>query len=761
MNKERTMQFIAGWLILAIFSVALFPHPDIALLSDIPRQGIVSAKSYVAPISFELPKTTEQLKREREQAEAKVRVVLEFNSEATGRILNNFHETMKLIDQYGRLTTRMSQTVSSGELQLLSREIAKIQQQLSHTLSSTAIHHLSLHAEARDTLAKVFEEVMTEGVSELLLASTPRQVTLYQEYHNVPELKSLLYAKTEVDLIRNGHEMTSPVSSIRPREVVIEDAFARIQLFASNSQGLQSAFYETLHTFTEPNIFYLEQETEKRRKAAAAEVNSSKGMVVKGMEIIAPGAIVTQEAVEKLEALHAALQAEEGERSSMTSGLGQTLFLLVLSALFCLYLVSMKSTHFVHIRHYWALIAIHILQMIAFNLADRVGNIAQQPSQFFPEGTDFIWIQPFLIAPVLCTVLFHFRIGLVSAIYTAVHMGMQSSFDLALTLSAFLTAWATIQFLHQIRYRSHFILSSVMGILTLNLVLMISLLLRNRMGWQDFWPQSLLGSLSILFCVSLSSLFLIHLFERIFGITTNLTLMELSDFNHPALKQLSERAPGSFHHSIMVGNLAEKAATRIGANPLLTRVIALYHDIGKSDRPAFFTENQKRGENPHDPMDPYASMKLIRDHVVDGLRLAKEYKLPEIISAGIPEHHGDNLIHSFYRKAKLAYPDREISAADFRYPGPRPRSKETALVMLADGIEATSRSMEDPTAEALSLLVQNVIQTRLQEDQLRESTLSINDLEEIEIGFLQSLEGMFHTRIKYPDGVFITNKVLP
>jgi putative nucleotidyltransferase with HDIG domain len=483
-------------------------------------------------------------------------------------------------------------------------------------------------------------------------------------------------------------------------------------------------------------------------------------MVAKGMEIIAPGTIVTQEAVEKLEALHAVLQAEDGRRSSMTSGLGQALFLLVISALFCLYLISMKSTQPLLMRHYWAFIVIHIVQIIALNLADQIGTVANQPSLFFPYGTDFIWIQPFLLAPVLCTILFHFRVGLISALYASVLMGMQSSYDLMTALAAFLTAWATIQFLHQIRYRSHFILSSLLGILTLNLVLFMSLLLRNRLGWQDFWPQALLGSLSILFCVSLSSLFLIHIFERFFGITTNLTLMELSDFNHPALKKLSERAPGSFHHSIMVGNLAEKAATRIGANPLLTRVIALYHDIGKSDRPAFFTENQKRGENPHDSMDPFASMQLIRDHVIDGIRLAKEYKLPDVVIVGIPEHHGDNLIHSFYRKAKLIFPDRKIEETDFRYPGPRPHSKETALVMLADGIEATSRSMEDPSADALTLLVQNVIQTRLQEDQLRESGLSINDLEEIEIGFLQSLEGMFHTRIKYPDGVFITNKVL-
>jgi putative nucleotidyltransferase with HDIG domain len=756
--NQRIVQYFAGWLVLAIFAVALFPHPDIAIQADIPRQGVIASRPYIAPISFNLPKSASQLERERDAAASKIDAVFEFNADVSVRLVANFHNTMDQIGQVGLLKTKISQTSNPATIEQLNQELNNLQQQLSVHLSSTAIHHLSLHAGARDTLTKTFEKIIMNGVSDILLASTSRQLNLYKEYHNLREIKYLLYSKPTINLVRDNKEIALEVSQIRPREAIIEDAFAGIQTAAINSQGLQSAFYEALHAFVEPNEFYLEKETLARRKAAADQINPSKGMVVKGMEIVATGSIVTQDAVEKLQALHLALQQEEGKRSMLTTGLGQALFLLVLTVLFCLSILMVRSSQFLNIRHYWAIIFVHLVQILVFYIMESLVTSADPGFLFFPEGTDYTWLQPFLLAPVLSTVLFNLRIGILSAAFTAVHLGMQVGYDLAIVVGAFVAILATIYFLRQIRYRSSFMLASVMGSLVLMVSLLVSLLLRNRLGWQDFWPGFVLGSLQITISLAVASFFLIHLFEKIFGITTNLTLIELSDFNHPALKRLSERAPGSFHHSIMVGNLAEKAATRIGANPLLTRVICLYHDIGKSEHPEFFTENQKRGSNPHDLLEAHQSMEIIRGHVTDGLNLAQQYKLPDIISAGIPEHHGSNIIHYFYSKALRDNLNQEISPEEFRYPGPRPQSKETALVMLADSIEATSRSMEDPDATKLSRLVQDVIQTRLQENQLRDSGLSIHDLEEIEIGFLQSLEGMYHTRIQYPEGVFISAK---
>lgn len=761
MTKERLVHALSGWLTLAIFTVALFPQRDLSIQSDIPRPGTVAARSYISPISFDVPKSASQLKREQSEAQGKVLAVFEYNADATARQLAEFHHTMEQIGQYGEIKALLASTPPGPQTQASTQKASSLYQELSRKLSSTAIHHLSMHASARDTLTNAFEKTLNTGVSEMLLASSPRQVSLYQGYHNLGNLKSLLYTKNEVTLIRNARESTVGTAKIRPRESIIEDAFAGIQLSASGSQGLQSAFYEVLHAFTEPNIFYLEKETESRRRAAAEQVNPSKGMVVKGMEILGRGAIVTPDAIEKLESLARALQSEHRKTSLLASGFGQGLVLLAITLLFASFLATVHTRGMIPIPHFWALISIHALTMLTSIGVDNLGQALSQSTALFPEGSEFLWLQPIVLAPALCTVLFHLRIGLVSALFISVHLGMQANYDLIMSLAGFFISASTILFLHQLRYRSHFLISSILGIIALAISLVVILLLRNRLEWIEFWPALLLGSIAILTSISLVSLFLIHLFERLFGITTNLTLMELSDFNHPLLKRLSENAPGSFHHSIMVGNLAEAAAKRIGANPLLVRVISLYHDIGKSSRPAFFTENQKKGENPHDPLAPEDSMNIIRDHVTEGLRLAKEHKIPGLVSAGIPEHHGDNVIHYFYRKALQQNLEQDIPMDRYRYPGPRPRSKETALVMLADSIEATSRSMEDPDPAALSKLVQDVIQTRLQENQLRESKLSINDLEEIEIGFLQSLEGMFHTRIQYPEGVFISIRRIP
>jgi hypothetical protein len=256
------------------------------------------------------------------------------------------------------------------------------------------------------------------------------------------------------------------------------------------------------------------------------------------------------------------------------------------------------------------------------------------------------------------------------------------------------------------------------------------------------------GSINIVACTALASVLFIHLIERIFGITTVLTLMEMSDFNRPALKRISELAPGTFHHSIQVSNLAEKVADSIGANSLLVRVMALYHDIGKTMRPEYFTENQKQGVNPHNNLDPLQSAKIIVGHVEQGAVLAKDYKIPEVVAAGIREHHGTTLIQYFFAKAVDA--GAVVDEDDFRYSGPKPQSKETAILMLADIIEATSRSMADQSAEALADMIHKTIEGRFHEGQFSECDLSIRELFKLEKAFLHSLDGTYHTRVKYP-----------
>ncbi len=242
-------------------------------------------------------------------------------------------------------------------------------------------------------------------------------------------------------------------------------------------------------------------------------------------------------------------------------------------------------------------------------------------------------------------------------------------------------------------------------------------------------------------------------FEAVFSYTTDIKLLELANLNHPLLRELIMRAPGSYHHSMMVGSLCEAAAEAVDANPLLARVGAYYHDIGKAKNPQYFAENQQPGENPHDKLKPNMSALIIKNHVKDGLEMAKQHRLPNEIQDFIAQHHGTSLISFFYHRAKkMEDPDiPEVDEDDYRYPGPKPQTRETAISLLADGIEAASRAMHNPTPARLKGLVQKMINKAFTDGQLDECDLTLRDLNDIAKAMTRILTGIFHQRPEYPD----------
>jgi putative nucleotidyltransferase with HDIG domain len=243
---------------------------------------------------------------------------------------------------------------------------------------------------------------------------------------------------------------------------------------------------------------------------------------------------------------------------------------------------------------------------------------------------------------------------------------------------------------------------------------------------------------------------LLIMIGSLLGITTNLQLIELSRPDHPLLQLLLRSAPGTYQHSLQVANLAEQAARSIGANTLLTRVGALYHDVGKSERPQFFIENQLSGQNIHEQLDPATSASMILAHVTDGIELARKHRLPKVVSDFIPEHHGTMMTSFQYHVALEAAGDSEVDPRDFTYPGPRPRSRETAILMLSDGVEAKVRA-DDPEDEAsLEASVQWVIDDRLAKKQLARTELTLKDLDTIRRSFVKTLRSIYHPRIRYP-----------
>jgi hypothetical protein len=290
-----------------------------------------------------------------------------------------------------------------------------------------------------------------------------------------------------------------------------------------------------------------------------------------------------------------------------------------------------------------------------------------------------------------------------------------------------------------------------MGGVSVGLVTLVSLagfwlLLPDREGVDFVWMTMAavgagLGSVVLIMGGS-------YILGAAFGVATRIQLMELAQVSHPLLRRLQEEAPGTFHHSVIVGNLAERAADLIGADSLLVRVGAYFHDIGKIAKPGYYIENQMGGENPHDRLDPLASARMVSEHVRAGLKLTARHRIPARVRAFVPEHHGTRLVTYFYRKASEVDPN--IDPERFRYPGPRPQSRETAMVMLADSVEAVVRASKDRSHEKIDELVDGVIRERVQEGQLDDCEITLRDLKTIADSFKATLRGIYHPRIEYP-----------
>jgi len=352
------------------------------------------------------------------------------------------------------------------------------------------------------------------------------------------------------------------------------------------------------------------------------------------------------------------------------------------------------------------------------------------------------------VASILLTIIFDSRLAFYTVTVICFFIASIRGGDYAICFVAFCGSVLAIFSERDIKHRSQ-IFRSIFFILIGYSFSILAINLIRIEDSQKIWMKLLFGGINAIMSPVIAYGLLIF-YERVFKITTDLTLLELSDFNHPLLKELSSKAPGTFHHSIIMGNLSEAAAESIRANQILARVGCYYHDIGKLSKPQYFIENQLDQNNKHNDLNPSVSTKIIISHVKDGIEYAKKHNLPEVIIDFIPQHHGTTLVSYFYDKAKSATKEEVIDYI-YRYPGPKPQKKETGIVMLADAIEASTRTIEDPSPQKLETKIRDVIRARFMEGELDECDLTIKDLTKIKESFLKTLLGIHHHRLKYPD----------
>jgi putative nucleotidyltransferase with HDIG domain len=320
---------------------------------------------------------------------------------------------------------------------------------------------------------------------------------------------------------------------------------------------------------------------------------------------------------------------------------------------------------------------------------------------------------------------------------------------LQVLISSIAAGTVTVILFKKMTQRATLMIAGLLSGLTVGAVYVIFALI-NYEGWMDMLLYAGMGLASGL-VASVLAIGTLPMWESVFRMLTPMKLLEIANPNQPLLKQLLNEAPGTYHHSIMVGNMAERAAEVIGANSFIVRAGAYYHDIGKLKRPYFFVENQQGGKNPHDNIKPELSTQIITSHLTDGVDLVKKAKLPPVIVDMVREHHGNTAVMYFYHKTKKSAvnPD-EVNIDDFRYDGNPPVSKESAILMLADSVEAAVRSIENPTAQNVREMIDKIIKSRLDDGQLGDCDLTMREIKAIGDSFMTALVGLYHERVEYP-----------
>lgn len=481
--------------------------------------------------------------------------------------------------------------------------------------------------------------------------------------------------------------------------------------------------------FIAPTIFLDESATQLKRDEAATGVQPISRTIAKDQRILQAGEIVTETHIEILSQL-GLLQQEVNWRDTTSIFLASLLVVVLILLYWRQFYTKQRKSG----RYLTSLATLWLLFILIAKLVITLPGL-------------FSYLYPVAAMSMLLAVIFDVRMAMLVTVLMSAVVGYiaPNSLELAVyTAAGGLVASLTLRDAVRINAFFRAGLMAAVG----HLVVIVIFWLPQETA-SAFVPQLVLYSLVNGVLSAALTLVGFFIMGSLFGVTTTLQLQELSRLDHPLLQDLLRRAPGTYHHSIMVAHLAEQAAERIKANSTLVRVGAFYHDIGKMTRPPFFAENQE-GVNPHESLDPFSSARIIISHVSDGLEMARRHRLPDRIRDFIAEHHGDRVLKTFYTKAKEQSGTEPVDIERFRHRGPRPRSRETGIVMLADAIEATSSALRPNSEKAIEKLVNSLVDEHLTEGQLDDSSLTLGDVSMIRASFIDTLKGRFHVRVKYP-----------
>ncbi|MCF7885989.1 MAG: HDIG domain-containing protein [Candidatus Marinimicrobia bacterium] len=731
------------YLLLTFVIVLFFPKNNYSKynykINDITREKIIS------PFDFPILKSQNELQEERRQAVKKIPAVFQSSDQS-----NRIEHFTSLIESLQTLHTQYNnlQANQSENNQQNSQDSVQFYNSLEKFKGRFDIKN-----EERPVFGIIYNQY---DLKKLPLDTLKQIVRTYQgqKIANCPQDSILSNQIAVIDPTEKNKEILYNKNNILFQDSLHQGIISGIEdYFPKKDKQYKQLLEDILKIAIQPNLIYQTETTQNRQNIVRSKVPLSKGIVLENEKIVDANTKVDSEIYAKLESLNKARAKKIQNRSPFRRPLpllGDPLIFLGRWIIVVIIFSLLLSFLYIHDLDILKDFKFSLLIALTFLLEVVVTNL------FIYNFELSEFSIPVTIAALMFTIIFNSVTAFVVLSILCLLLGLQLGGNIYFIISSLVVSTLAIFSVRSLRKRIQ-VIKSVMYIVLGYLITISVTEIVQFSSFQEISNHFMVGSINGIFSPILTYGLIVFI-EASLDITTDLGLLELADFNHPLLKKLSKEASGTFSHSVTVGNLAEAAADAVGANALLTRIGAYYHDIGKIAKPEYFIENQSYDINKHDNLKPNLSALVITNHVEEGLKLAKEYNLPEVVTKFIRTHHGSTTIEYFYQKAIEAAEDPDsINKEDYRYPGPKPDTKETAILMICESIEAATRSLKNPSLRKLERLVDKIINKKVEEGQLDESPLTFADLKNIKgniednTGIMPTLKSEHHARVEYPD----------
>tara|TARA_R100001369_G_scaffold20091_1_gene36800 strand:+ start:305342 stop:307387 length:2046 start_codon:yes stop_codon:yes gene_type:complete len=511
--------------------------------------------------------------------------------------------------------------------------------------------------------------------------------------------------------------------------------YLNVQINSNKLSAFKPDLLELFYNIIKPNVTFDSALTQKELDGKLNAISYTRGSIERGTIIISKGEIVEGETLDILTSLKAEYESQVWSDSSYNWILFGYSILVCLALLMLLLFIRRNRRDIFDNNVKVSFIFFNLLLMVFLT------------TLIVRFDAKYVYIVPLCILPLTLKAFFDSRLGLFTHVITVLILGFVVPNSYEYMFLQIIAGIVTILTLSELYKRANLFIS-VGQITFIYILVYFAFTIIQEGNIQDLNSEMfltfILGGLATLFVQPL-----IYIYEKLFGLVSDMSLLELSDTNSKLLKELAEKAPGTFHHSLNVANLAEAAANEIGANAMLARVGALYHDIGKMENPTYFSENQTSSVNSHDELSPAESAEVIINHVIHGIEIARKNNLPDRVIDFIRTHHGTTMVYFFYMKEKEM--NEKVSARDFRYPGPIPFSKETAILMMCDSVEAASKSLKEPTTAKIDDFVEKIISKQMDDSQFLNANITFKEIQLIKKVLKQKLKNIFHLRVEYPE----------